>query len=146
TLDPDVIKDETKYRIEKIEINKGIDNVRNEDEKRKIKKEAYQKGLIINFNEDYYNYYLGLRKILDDHYISSPEVQRSDAKAIKIVESLYDQFINNYKILPLNVQKEIKEKKYPRKRVVADYIASMTDRYAEEIFTNLNSIGSYYDY
>lgn len=144
-LNPNIIQDETK-RILKIERNKGINNSSSKKEIKDIKKEAYQKGLIINFNEDYYNNYKRLRKILDDYYIFSPEVQRSDAKAIKIVESLYNQFINNYKILPLNIQKEIKDEKDPIERIVADYIASMTDRYAEDIFTNLNLIGSYYDY
>lgn len=145
-LNPKRIQDETKKRILKIERNKGINDSNNKKEIKDIKKEAYQKGLIINFNEDYYNNYLRLRKILDDYYIFSPEVQRSDAKAKKIVESLYRQFIDNPKILPLNIQKRIIEKKDCKERVVADYIASMTDRYAEEVYINLNSIGSHYKY
>lgn len=145
-LNPKRIQDETKKRILKIERNKGINDLNNKKEIKDIKKEAYQKGLIINFNEDYYNNYLRLRKILDDYYIFSPEVQRSDAKAKKIVESLYRQFIDNPKILPLNIQKRIIEKKDCKERVVADYIASMTDRYAEEVYINLNSIGSHYKY
>ena len=144
-LNPKIIQDETKKRILKIERNKGINDSNNKKEIKDIKKEAYQKGLIINFNEDYYNNYLRLRKILDDYYISSPEVQRSDAKAKKIVKSLYRQFIDNPKILPLNIQKKITEEDC-EERVVADYIASMTDRYAEEVYINLNSIGSYYEY
>ena len=146
SLSPDIIKVETEDRIKRIEKNMGINNAKDEGKKRDIKKEAYQEGLIINFDKDYYEYYLRLRKILDKHYICSPEVQRFDAKAEKIVESLYRQFLSNTKILPLNIRGKIEKKEDYEERVIADYIASMTDSYAEEIFANLNSIGSYYDY
>ncbi|WMJ76358.1 MULTISPECIES: dGTP triphosphohydrolase [unclassified Sedimentibacter] len=168
----DTIIKETKKRIKKKENELGITSVENKiaeiekkiknsiDEKdikvlnnlinerkkeiKRIKKNAFQFGLIINFEEEYNNFYSKLRDILNQYYIGSPEVERSDAKAIKIVKSLYEEFTRNPKILPLNIQEKINDKNI--KRIVADYIASMTDRYAEEIFLNLNSIGSYYQY
>lgn len=114
------------------------------DKIKKLKKEAYQKGLIINFEEDYGQAYFKLRKFLDKYYLGSPVIQRSDAKAEKIVEALYNDFINKPKILPLNIQNNIDLDQKNLHRVVADYIACMTDRYAEEVFINLNSVGSYY--
>lgn len=137
--------EETDRRIKRVENSMKIE-MADDEQKKKIKKKAYPKGLIIGFNDTYYTNYLELRKILDDYYIKSPEVQRSDAKAVKIVESLYDQFIENPSILPLNIKKKIDDDDSNIERVVADYIASMTDRYAEEVYSNLNSIGSYYDY
>lgn len=144
-LNPNIVEKETAKRIKIIEKNMIMGS---KDEKviKKAKKRAYQKGLIINFNNDYYNSYLELREILDKYYIQSPEVQRSDAKAVKIIKSLYDQFLENPAILPLTIKKDINEDETNKKRVVADYIASMTDRYAEEVYENLNSIGPYYDY
>ena len=67
-LNPNIIVEETFKRIKKIE-----ENIIMGSENRKViknaKKKAYQKGLIINFNNDYYNSYLELREILDKHYI-----------------------------------------------------------------------------
>ena len=85
-----------------------------------------------------------MRDIINEYYLGSPEIERSDAKAEKIVSSLYNDFINNHKILPINIRKKIDEDKENLERVVADYIASMTDRYAEEVFIDLNSIGNHY--
>ncbi|RHW64355.1 hypothetical protein DZC34_12845 [Clostridium botulinum] len=48
------------------------------------------------------------------------------------------------KILPLNIQKRIDKGNKNLNRVVADYISSMTDKYAEDLFINLNSIGNFY--
>lgn len=174
TLNPDIIKKKTKERILENEQNLEIDGLKIDrvreriseikkdseidDHKKKdeikkmkkvikkIKKKAYQKGLIINFEDKYSDSYYALRYILDEHYIMSPEVQRSDAKAIKVVEVLYKEFITNPRILPLNIQNKIESDKSNKERIVADYIASMTDRYAEEVYNNLNSIGSYYKY
>ncbi|WP_035134003.1 dGTP triphosphohydrolase [Clostridium sulfidigenes] len=153
-LEKDGLKiDEIKERILEVESSTGIDEAKKKDEInemkkkiKKIKKKAYQKGLIINFEDKYSDSYFALREILDDHYIMSPEVQRSDAKAKKIVGMLYKEFTTNPGILPLNIRKKIKPDESNKDRIVADYIASMTDRYAEEVFKNLNSIGSYYDY
>lgn len=138
-LNSTLIIEETKSRIKK-EILES-----EEKDKTKRSKEAYEKGLIINFSKDYMMYYKLLRKILNEYYIKSPEVQRSDAKAIKIVEVLYEEFIRNTKILPLNIQEKI-EKNQNEERIIADYIASMTDKYAEEVFLNLNAIGNNYNY
>ncbi|MTI66343.1 MAG: dNTP triphosphohydrolase [Firmicutes bacterium] len=143
TLNTDIIREETEKRISEIEENLK-ENDKNSDIN-KIKKKAYQKGLIINFEENYREQYENLREILNKHYVKSPEVQRNDAKAMKIVEVLFKEFTKKPGILPLNIQKKIKSND-DKDRIVADYIASMTDRYAEEVFINLNSIGNYYDY
>ena len=51
---------------------------------------------------------------MDDYYISSPEVQRSDAKAQVIVEWLFNILTGNYKLMPLDIRREIDKliKKY----------------------------------
>lgn len=128
----------------------------------KIKKKSYQAGLIINLSDKYRESYLDLRKIIDKHYIKSPEIQLSDAKAEKIVSSLYDMYYKNINILPneikVKIEEEINKKEYSDgetkqdrlkriyRRNIASYIASMSDRYAEQIYMNLNFTGSHYDY
>lgn len=143
-IDIKAIRDETKKRIKSYEQKLGINEAKNIEEINKIKKKSYQKGLIINFKEEYVENYLRLRDIINEYYLGSPEIERSDAKAEKIVSSLYKDFIHNHKILPINIRKKINVDKENLERVVADYIASMTDRYAEEVFIDLNSIGNHY--
>ena len=46
---------------------------------------------------------------MDNYYIFSPEVQKSDAKAEVIVEWLFNTLKNNYKLMPLNIRDEIDE-------------------------------------
>ncbi len=141
-----IIRNETEIRIKNNERILGLSNEIDKKKYIKIKKESYQRGLIVNLGEDYYEYYKSLREVLDEYYIGSPEVVRSDAKARKIAKLLFEDFNDNPKILPLNIQKEISGNECSLKRSVADYIASMTDKYAEEVFFNLNSIGSHYEY
>lgn len=114
--------------------------------KKSIRKKSYQDGLIINFPDDYREKYLKMRKMLDRHYIGSPTVKRSDAKAERIVEFLFKEFTENTKVLPLNIQKHIKNDGSNKKRVVADYIASMTDYYASETYMNFNTMSKEYIY
>lgn len=128
----------------------------------KIEKESYQANLIINLSDEYRDSYLELRKKIDKYYIGSPEIQLSDAKAESIVSPLFDMYYKNIKILPNDIREKInkeiksmkcnegKDKQIEIKKIhtrnIASYIASMSDRYAEQIYMDLNSTGSHYDY
>lgn len=70
-------------------------------------KKRYLNSLIINFEDTFRENYYELRELLDENYIFSPEVQRSDAKAEKIISCLYTQFVENYKLLPLEFRIKI---------------------------------------
>lgn len=98
-------------------INK-IENLQQVDVKIETKKRSldchdcrnnkkYLDGLIINFNEEYRRSYYKLREFLDDYYILSPEVQRSDAKAEVIVGWLFNKLKDKHKLLPLKIRNEI---------------------------------------
>lgn len=164
---------------------KTIERLKKQDENLKPKKK-YLNSLIINLEDNFRENYYRLRELLDNKYILSPHVQRSDAKAHKIVSSLYLEFTNNPKLLPLVFQtkidkefesiilevfgeedvdlKELEKKweaikdredskdnkiklfeKYKEKkenmigRIVASYISTMSDTYAENMFCNLNA-------
>ncbi len=86
-------------------------NIRCEEvnKSRERKKRLYLDNLIINFSDEIRVQYYELRRFLDDNYISSPEIQRSDANAKKIIFSLFDIFSKNYKLLPLNIRTNIDE-------------------------------------
>ena len=80
-------------------------------EKQKIdsNRKKYLNSLIINFSDKLGKNYYKLRDFLDNYYIFSPEVQKSDAKAEVIVEWLFNTLKNNYKLMPLNIRDEIDE-------------------------------------
>ena len=144
-------------------------------------------SLIINFSVPFRESYYELRELLNEEYIFSSHVQRSDAKAQKIITSLYSEFTENYKLIPLEIRMKIdketqkiaaerlrksnisdeeiseiiskkpktieKELKSREKflddyektkakiiaRIVASYISTMSDTYAENMFCNLNA-------
>lgn len=144
-LDVSKIK-ELESQLEDMQHNKRniIDTIK------EIKTNAYTDCLIINFSVDYRKHFKGLRKLLNKYYICSPEITRSDAKAEKIANCLFNDFVANPNLLPLSIRGRIKDNDADvatsTERIVADYIASMTDRYAEVIYTDLNAIGGNYDY
>lgn len=131
---------EIKKQIKKLEEDILINKIK------KIKKRSYQDGLLINLSDDYRLGYLRLREVVDKFYILSAEIQFSDAKAEKIVEYLYDMYTKKSGILPIGTRKKIEPNESNKNRVVADYISSMSDRYAEEIYMDLSSTAGHYEY
>lgn len=120
---------------------------RSSPHKNESPKKKYLNSLIINFSDDCRESYYKLREFLDKYYISSPEVQKSDAKAEVIVEYLFNMFFKNHKLMPLNLREDIdsqikdsddtKQKNDVIARKVACYIATMSDTYAEHTYRNL---------
>lgn len=87
-----------------------------------------------------------LRQSLYRHY----RVHRMSLKTAKIVQSLFEVFMNDIRVLPKEVQSRAKsaekasqatEKEQHQARIIADYIAGMTDRFAiseyEKLFNPL---------
>lgn len=120
---------------------------RSSPHKNESPQKKYLNSLIINFSDDCRESYYKLREFLDKYYISSPEVQKSDAKAEVIVEYLFNMFFKNHKLMPLNLREDIdsqikdsddtKQKNDVIARKVACYIATMSDTYAEHTYRNL---------
>jgi dGTPase len=67
-----------------------------------------------------------LRTNLYRHY----QVLRMNAKAQRIIGDLFGVFMEDSRLLPPQFQQQAVQKEGQRARVVADYIAGMTDRYA----------------
>jgi dGTPase len=62
-------------------------------------------------------------------------VMRMTAKAIRMLGQLFDVFVENPTLLPL--ENQVKTNDLPVQRVVCDYIAGMTDRYALQEYRRL---------
>lgn len=105
-------------------------NIKSEDKSKK----AYLDNLIINFKKGYRDSYYDLRKLLDESYILSPEVQRSDAKAQVIVEWLFNMLTSNYKLMPLNIRDDIDNTiiyEFGRSKYINEKIDNMQDDLSE---------------
>lgn len=73
---------------------------------------------------------LELRKYMFRSVYTNPVAKGQEAKAEKMIEQLYLYYNSNLDCLPEEYLFMIEEKKEPAGRVVCDYIAGMTDRYA----------------
>ena len=82
-----------------------------------------------------------LRKFLYDHVYRSPRVHRHFEKAKKILSELYTFFLDNEQMLLENLDElqmtGCKRNTQSRERIVCDLIASMTDRYAMNLYKKI---------
>jgi len=73
---------------------------------------------------------LDLRKYMFRSVYTNPVAKGQEAKAEKMIEQLYLYYNSHLDSLPEEYLFMIEEEKEPAGRVVCDYIAGMTDRYA----------------
>ncbi|NOX32902.1 MAG: deoxyguanosinetriphosphate triphosphohydrolase [Deltaproteobacteria bacterium] len=94
---------------------------------------------ILNMGKDTFHAMTILRKFLYDRVYRSPAVHNEFVKAKKVIIGLYTYFLDN----PDALQRELEKmemapwdsNKNPLKRSVCDLIASMTDRYALDLYS-----------
>ena len=90
---------------------------------------------MVAFSEPMYKKVEGLRAFLWERMYRHYTVRRMRLKVSRIVADLYGAFTTQYQLLPDNWQQRLVEAggiddPIARARIVADYIAGMTDRYA----------------
>jgi dGTPase len=73
-----------------------------------------------------------LKRFLMDHLYRHPQVYRMMRKAQRVIQALFDAFMDDIRLLPPQFHAHAREAATDadRARVVADYVAGMTDRYA----------------
>lgn len=76
-----------------------------------------------------------LEEFLWDNLYRHPRVYRVTCKARRVVRDLFKLYCEQPELLPLEMQERIKKEAVWR--IVADYLAGMTDRYAYEDYRNL---------
>jgi dGTPase len=64
-----------------------------------------------------------------------PRVLRMQTKAQRVIADLFDAYLAEPRILPAPTRARLEQ--MPRERVVCDYIAGMTDRFALEEYARL---------
>jgi dGTPase len=77
-----------------------------------------------------------------------PRVAMLEHKGIHILECLFDTFVKNTTLLPLDFQELLKDGSAKKELIVADFVAGMTDSYATEYFERLFQprAGSFYKF
>ena len=73
-----------------------------------------------------------LKRFLREQLYAHKQVTRMMSEAVKVVHELFARFMQDPKQLPIQYQEKLREpmEEAARARIVADYIAGMTDRYA----------------
>ncbi len=69
-----------------------------------------------------------LARFLREHLYQNPQVLRMAAKAERILRELWEAYTGDPRLLPADVVASASTE--PRERVIADYLAGMTDRFA----------------
>lgn len=90
---------------------------------------------LIGFSEDMAELNLELKRFLRDKLYCHYRVKRMTNKAAKVISGLYEAFINDSQLLPdsaygLADESNHRHHENTTPRIVADYIAGMTDRFA----------------
>jgi dGTPase len=77
-----------------------------------------------------------LRHFMFDHVYNNPVAKKEDKKAMSLVQTLYEHYMNHTDELP-KFFVELGLRGEPREKVVCDYISSMTDRFAINLYDEL---------
>ncbi len=78
-----------------------------------------------------------LRQFMFDRVYTNPKVKSEEKKAERLVEFLYDYFLNNSDKLPEEYLMLVRDGRATKERAVCDYVSSMSDRYAIGVFNDL---------
>jgi len=93
------------------------------------------KKRIADFSKEILELRSPLRKFLMDNLYHNYRVIRMSNKAKYFIRELFKCYTGNPGVLPIHIQKNIK--KHGLYRVVCDYIAGMTDRFAQDEYKKL---------
>ena len=101
-----------------------------------------QSDTLVRFSEDMFAQSRLMKKFLRENLYFHHQVYRMTRKAQQIIEALFEAFITDSKLLPpehqayaAEARKKQNESDYAR--VVADYVAGMTDRFAIKEYDRL---------
>jgi dGTPase len=115
---------ETGRRIEKFAI-KSVDDVRRCPEE------------LAGFSSGFRHEFLEMKSYLFQNMYRHSRVTRMEGKSAKVIQELFKIYESNPDILPPNTREKIRSNTEPLRRIICDYIAGMTDRFAIEEYEKL---------
>ncbi len=92
------------------------------------------KCFIADFSEEMHRNIAELHSFLKDKFYTSSKIARMDIKSQRLVEDLFQIFMNNYKLLPMHVRPHLSSASSDEElaECICTYIANMTDMMAIE--------------
>ena len=78
-----------------------------------------------------------LRQFMFDMVYTNPRVKGEEAKAERLVEFLYEYYLDRFDEIPEEYKALVENQGTSRERAVCDYVSSMSDRYAVGVFNEL---------
>jgi len=125
-----LVTDITQHSMELIR-DSGVDSA---DDVRKHGSE------LISFSPDVGKQDQELKRFLLDNVYRHPRVERRNEVARQIIQTLFKTFMEDPQLMSENARQ--RSKREPKERVVCDYIAGMTDRYALKKYGELLGLAS----
>ena len=121
----------------KLEVNDIIENSERMIKKKGIKNlgNVYSSQALIKFSSKLESKNSGLKDFLRENLYRHYKVVKMQEKSKRIIEALFTVYLKNINQLPPQFIKTIDE--FGKEKVVADYIAGMTDRFAQDEYERL---------
>lgn len=121
----------------KLEVNDIIENSERMIKKKGIKNlgNVYSSQALIKFSSKLESKNSELKDFLRENLYRHYKVVKMQEKSKRIIEALFTVYLKNINQLPPQFIKTIDE--FGKERVVADYIAGMTDRFAQDEYERL---------
>ena len=117
--------DTTRLNLERTGV-KSLDDVRNA-------------APLVGFSEDIREQQYELKRYLRVNLYQHYQVMRMTSKAARIIQALFDAFINEPRLLSPEHQDRVRQE---GARAISDYIAGMTDRYAMREYRRIFGVGT----
>ena len=92
----------------------------------------------VRFSEEMRERLGHLQKFLFDRLYRHSDVVKMSRRGTRIIETLFGEYVNHSRVLPRHVQERIP--RFGLYRVVSDYIAGMTDRFALDEYRKITGI------
>ncbi|MBI5182962.1 MAG: deoxyguanosinetriphosphate triphosphohydrolase [Nitrospinae bacterium] len=115
---------QTLKNIERFNI-KSVDDIRNRD------------GYIVSFSKEMEDKNNELKGFLKENLYEHQRVVRMELKAERFITKLFNAYTKSPKTLPPEIYMKVMDNQDNKERLICDYIASMTDRYALDEYKKL---------
>lgn len=78
-----------------------------------------------------------LRAFMFENVYQNPKAKGEEGKAERLVENLYQYYLDHFDELPTLYHEIYEERGESRERVVCDYISTMSDKFANHVFADI---------
>ena len=99
---------------------------------------------LVTFSSEVAKKHLKLKRYLYENLYTHHQVEIMNQKGLRIIRELFELFVSNPRLLDPDTKNRLSST--PLERVVCDYIAGMTDRYAFEQYRKLCSLSERYTF